>query len=85
MVQSKFYNGEIAIYTEILGSIPLRWPISGSVIKIAQIKDHQGLIKGTSEFTLVTDSLASLMNHDPSVEWSWIADPDQDHPKGMHS
>ena len=51
-----------------LGCVPLRWSGSGSVIQ-----DHwgHGLIKGTSEATLV-----------PWSKWSWITDPDPDHPKG---
>ena len=36
-------------------------------------------IKGTSESTLVMDSPALLMYHDP--DRSWITDPDPDHPK----
>ena len=39
-------------------------------------------IKGTDESTVVTDLLVPLLHHDPNR--SWITDPDQDHPKGMH-
>ena len=43
------------------------------------IQDVSGswCIKGADEFTLVTDSSAPLMHHDPNT--SWITDPD--HPK----
>ena len=39
-------------------------------------------IKGTGESTLVMDSSAPLMHHDP--DRSWITDTDPDHLKGMH-
>ena len=48
------------------------------------IQDLSGswCIKGSNESTVVMDSLAPLMHHDPNR--SWITDPDPDHPKGRH-
>ena len=45
------------------------------------IQDLSGLwcINGANESTLVTDSSAPLMHHDP--DRSWLTYPDPDHPK----